>query len=79
MWVGRRAPYVAVGWLWFVVTLGPVIGIVQVGWQSIADRYLYLPMIGPTVAVVWGVRRPAAAGAAGGGGAAAAVVVALRP
>jgi tetratricopeptide (TPR) repeat protein len=56
LWAGRRVPYVAFGWLWFGVTLGPVIGIVQVGYQSLADRYLYLPLIGPAVIVVWGVR-----------------------
>ncbi len=73
--VGRRLPYVTVGWLWFLVTLGPVIGIVQVGWQSIADRYAYLPMIGPAVAVVWGVRQLSRRRPAVGGGIAVAVAV----
>ena len=48
-----RFPYLAVGWLWFVGMLVPVIGIVQVGQQSMADRYMYLPLIGLAIAVVW--------------------------
>ncbi|HEY6007515.1 MAG TPA: tetratricopeptide repeat protein, partial [Geobacteraceae bacterium] len=50
----RHAPYLAFGWLWFLVSLLPVIGIIQVGQQSLADRYTYLPLIGPFLAVVWG-------------------------
>ena len=42
----RRRPYLAVGWLWFCGTLVPVIGLVQVGIQSMADRYTYVPLIG---------------------------------
>ena len=42
----RRYPYAIVGWLWYLGTLVPVIGLVQVGYQSMADRYTYLPMIG---------------------------------
>lgn len=49
------APYVFVGWLWFLVTLLPVIGLVQVGLQALADRYTYVPFIGLFVAVAWGV------------------------
>ena len=52
---GRRHPYLAVGWLWFVVTLLPVIGIVQAGDQAMADRFMYVPLIGLTIAMVWGV------------------------
>ena len=51
--VARRWPWVPVGWLWFVGMLVPVIGIVQVGTQSMADRYTYLPSIGLFVAAVW--------------------------
>jgi len=51
----RRAPYLVVGWLWYVGTMVPVIGLVQVGQQSMADRYTYVPLIGVFVAVVWGV------------------------
>ncbi len=59
----RRRPYLAVGWFWYLGTLVPVIGFVQVGLQSMADRYTYIPSIGVFVAVVWGVadwerRRP---------------------
>lgn len=49
----RRAPYVAVGWAWFLVALAPVIGIVQVGGQAMADRYTYLPHVGLFIALVW--------------------------
>jgi tetratricopeptide (TPR) repeat protein len=51
----RKKPYLAVGWLWFIGMLVPVIGLVQVGNQSMADRYVYLPMIGLTLMVAWGV------------------------
>ena len=50
----RRAPWVTVGWFWYLGTLVPVIGLVQVGEQSIADRYTYIPMIGIAVALVLG-------------------------
>lgn len=50
----RRAPWVTIGFLWFLGTLVPVIGLVQVGEQSLADRYTYIPMIGITIALVWG-------------------------
>ena len=53
--LARRRPYVAVGWFWFLGMLVPVLGIIQVGLQSMADRYTYLPGIGLTVAAVWGV------------------------
>ena len=52
---GRRWPYLAVGWLWFVGTLVPVIGLVQVGGQAMADRYTYVPLIGLSLLAVWGV------------------------
>ncbi|HEY3762258.1 MAG TPA: hypothetical protein VGN23_10980 [Verrucomicrobiae bacterium] len=51
----RRSPYLVVGWLWFLGTLVPTIGLVQVGVQSMADRYSYLPSIGIFVLVAWGV------------------------
>jgi Flp pilus assembly protein TadD len=50
-----RRPYLAVGWLWYLVTLVPVIGLIQVGAQARADRYTYIPMVGLSIAVVWGV------------------------
>jgi tetratricopeptide (TPR) repeat protein len=51
----RNRSYFAVGWFWFLGTLVPVIGLVQVGWQARADRYTYLPSIGLAVALVWGL------------------------
>ena len=52
--VRRRAwPFALVGWLWFMGTLVPVIGLVQVGIQSMADRYTYLPSVGLLIALVW--------------------------
>ena len=50
----RRAPYLLVGWAWYIVTLLPVIGLVQVGAQSMADRYTYVPLIGIFVILSWG-------------------------
>lgn len=51
----QRRPWVAVGWFWFLGTLVPAIGLVQVGAQAMADRYTYLPGIGLFIAVVWTV------------------------
>lgn len=51
----RRSPWLLTGWLWFLGTLVPVIGLVQVGRQAMADRYLYLPSIGLFLALVWGI------------------------
>jgi tetratricopeptide (TPR) repeat protein len=51
--VARRRPSVLVGWFWFAGTLVPVIGLVQVGAQSMADRYTYIPAIGLFIALVW--------------------------
>ena len=50
----RRAPYLLMGWGWFVITLVPVIGLVQVGDQAHADRYMYIPMVGLLVMLIWG-------------------------
>jgi tetratricopeptide (TPR) repeat protein len=50
-----RYPYLLVGWCWYLVTLLPVIGLVQVGLQAMADRYTYLPLVGLFIAAVWGV------------------------
>jgi tetratricopeptide (TPR) repeat protein len=60
----RRRPYLLVGWLWYLGTLVPVIGLIQVGSQSIAYRYTYIPLIGITIAVTfavadWTERHPA--------------------
>jgi tetratricopeptide (TPR) repeat protein len=51
----RRHPYLPVGWLWYVGTLVPVIGLVQVGSQPMADRYTYVPLIGLFIIAAWGV------------------------
>jgi tetratricopeptide (TPR) repeat protein len=52
--VGRRQrPYLFVGWFWFLVTLVPVIGLIQVGMQAMADRYTYIPQMGLLIALVW--------------------------
>jgi hypothetical protein len=48
-------PYLPVGWLWFLGTLIPVIGVVQVGQQAMADRYAYVPLIGIFIIVAWGI------------------------
>ncbi len=49
-------PYLLVGWFWFLITLVPMLGLVQVGAQARADRYTYLPLIGLALAVAWGAR-----------------------
>ena len=49
----RRLPYLFVGWFWYVGMLVPVIGLVQVGLQAMADRYTYLPQIGLCIAPTW--------------------------
>jgi tetratricopeptide (TPR) repeat protein len=73
LWQFRRRPYLAFGWAWYLGTLVPVIGLVQVGSQASADRYTYVPLIGIFVALVWWVGevltqlrcKPALAGVAG--------------
>jgi tetratricopeptide (TPR) repeat protein len=50
----RPYPYLLVGWLWYLGALVPVIGLIQVGAQSIADRYTYVPLIGILICLVWG-------------------------
>lgn len=63
----RSAPWLLTGWLWYLVTLLPVIGLIQVGDQAMADRYTYLPLLGIFVAFAWSfpvaaARRPLAQG-----------------
>jgi tetratricopeptide (TPR) repeat protein len=53
MRAARRRPHLAVGWFWYLGTLVPVIGLIQVGLQARADRYTYVPLIGLFVAIVW--------------------------
>jgi tetratricopeptide (TPR) repeat protein len=59
----RRLPWLPVGWFWFLISLVPVIGLVQVGGQAMADRYMYLPLIGLALIAAWSlqplvIRRP---------------------
>ncbi len=62
-WLLRRtAPYLLVGWLWYLGSLLPVIGLIQVGRQSMADRYTYLPMIGIAMVLTWGISALASKG-----------------
>lgn len=74
-----RAPYLVVGYAWYLVALVPVIGVAQAGGQGLADRFTYLPMIGLLVAVVWGAADLVAGSAPQrmATGAAAAVVLGL--
>lgn len=53
----RRTPFLIVGWLWYLGMLLPVIGLVQVGYQAMADRYTYLPQIGLCIALAWTVKQ----------------------
>jgi tetratricopeptide (TPR) repeat protein len=55
LWRVKKSPYLATGWLWYVGTLVPVIGIVQAGTQAMADRYTYISLIGLFIMVAWGV------------------------
>ena len=64
--IRERHPYVWVGWCWYVVTITPVIGFVQAGEQGMADRFMYVPMIGLLIAAAWGAR-PLLSRTAGGG------------
>jgi tetratricopeptide (TPR) repeat protein len=78
--LARRRPYLLVGWLWFLGTLVPVIGLVQVGGQSMADRYTYVPLIGIFIIAAWGVcdlSGPRAAGQRAAGITSAATVALL--
>ncbi len=52
----RTRPYLPVGWLWYLGTLVPVLGLVQVGMQARADRYMYVPLIGLSIMAAWGAR-----------------------
>jgi len=56
VWIYRKPfPFLLIGWFWFLGTLVPMSGIIQVGWQSRADRYTYMPQIGLLLAITWGV------------------------
>jgi hypothetical protein len=51
--VRKRYPYILFGWLWYLITLLPVIGFIQIGQHSVADRYTYIPSIGLFLAIIW--------------------------
>jgi len=53
LYLGRKKGYLAAGWLWYLGTLVPVIGVVQIGAQAMADRYTYVPLVGIFVILVW--------------------------
>jgi len=55
VWQRRRHPYLLVGWLWYLITLAPVIGLVRFGPHKLADRYTYIPLIGLFVIFAWGL------------------------
>ena len=55
LWLWRRARYLITGWLWYLIALVPVIGLVQVGNQAMADRYTYIPLIGIFIMIAWGI------------------------
>ncbi len=54
-WQGRKSPYLVVGWLWYLGTLVPVSGLIQVGEHAMADRFAYVPLMGLFILLVWGV------------------------
>ena len=64
LWQIRRRPYLAVGWFWYLGMLVPVIGLVQVGQQAMADRYTYLPLLGIFIMISWALAEWATPGPA---------------
>jgi tetratricopeptide (TPR) repeat protein len=61
VWWGRNSRYLVVGWLWYLGTLVPAAGLIQVGGQSMADRHTYIPAIGIFIMLIWGVAESAQA------------------
>jgi Tfp pilus assembly protein PilF len=56
IWLIKARPYLGVGWMWYLGTLVPVIGLVQVGlWPAMADRFVYVPLIGLFIMIAWGI------------------------
>jgi tetratricopeptide (TPR) repeat protein len=79
-WQARARPYLVVGWLWFLILLAPTLGVIQVALHAMADRYMYLPMIGLLMMLVWSAEdlaKRAGAGAASMAAVAAIAVVVL--
>ncbi len=56
IYIGRRRKYVAMGWLWYIGTLVPVIGLVQSGSQAMANHYMYIPILGLLIIIAWGTK-----------------------
>jgi len=56
-WLRKRHPFLLMGWMWYLVTLLPVIGLIQIGQHSIADRYTYIPLTGVFIMIVFGISR----------------------
>ena len=73
----RRAPWLAAGWCWYLAALVPVIGLVPIGSHAMADRYTYVPLLGPVIALCWALPGGRAALPGGRRGAAAAAAVAV--
>ncbi len=65
VWRRKSEPWLAVGWFWYLITLVPVIGFVQVGQQAMADRYTYIPLIGIFICLVWSANQLLASRRAG--------------
>lgn len=55
LWLRKKYPYLVTGWFWYIITLLPVIGLVHIGYHSMADRYTYIPLIGIFTMIVWGI------------------------
>lgn len=77
LWAGRRHPYLPVGWFWYLGTLVPVIGLVQVGDYAMADRFTYVPLVGIFLMLSWGLGELVTAHRLPAGAAAGAAVVAV--
>jgi tetratricopeptide (TPR) repeat protein len=75
LWQARSRPYLLFGWLWFLILLAPTLGVVQVALHAMADRYMYLPMVGLLIMIVWGGGELAKA--VGAGAAPAAVLASI--
>lgn len=54
IWLSKSHPYLLTGWLWYLLTLLPVIGLIQIGQHTVADRYTYIPLTGVFIMIVWG-------------------------
>ena len=77
LWARLELGFLRTGWLWYLGMLVPVIGLVQIGFERMADRYTYLPFVGLSIVVAWGVPAVVARGRAGARVAAAAGAVAI--